>query len=91
MARDKVPLTKIDGAPDRSDVRPGMAYFVGTGPPGKTCGSCKHRGYYIRIAGYDPYWSPGCAMFHQLSGQHGPKIKPDWDACKYYEQGSSTK
>ena len=38
-------MTRIPGYPDRDDVHAGMAHFAGGGPEGKTCESCKHRGY----------------------------------------------
>ena len=39
-------MTRVPGYPDRDDIRPGMAHFEGTGPAGKTCESCAHRGYW---------------------------------------------
>jgi hypothetical protein len=76
------------------DVRPGMAYFTNTGPRGKTCGTCVHRGHvYLkkkinergRTLEEKSVRNNGCEMFHKLSGKHGPAVKKDWNACKYYE------
>lgn len=76
-------MTKLPGVKDSGDVRPGMAYFAGSGPPGVTCGSCLHKGYphadYARN-------KLGCAMFYRLTGKHGPVINGSWSACKYYEE-----
>ena len=87
--------TKLPGAPDRSDAVPGMAYFAGTGPAGKTCGHCCHRGMWRvssierwddRRQTYDAksYRYSGCAMFKQLTGKFGPAIARDNGACKYF-------
>ena len=39
-------MTRIPGVPDRlNDVKPGMAWYCGTGPRGKTCGDCEFRTY----------------------------------------------
>lgn len=69
----------------------GMAYFAGSGPAGKTCGDCKHRGYqrersYPNANGAPVFYrSTGCAMFKKLSGRHGPPIDAALNACKYFE------
>lgn len=87
-------LTKIPGVPDRSDVKPGMAHFAGTGPYGKTCGSCIHRGYWRKGKDrVDPKThmieskqvkTTGCKMFLVLTHKHGPPVFKDWPACKHY-------
>jgi len=81
-----LPLTKTKGFPNKSDVKPGMAYFAGTGPIGKRCGDCTHRGYYRRSGNGTDYHTTSCAMFKTLAGVHGPKVDADWSACKYFEQ-----
>ena len=74
--------TKIKGVPDREDdMKPGMAHFAGTGPRGKTCSMCKHRGYT------PPDWvkiSYGCAMFFKLTQRPGPTVQPNWAACRHF-------
>ena len=89
-------MTKLDGVPDADDAKPGMAYFAGTGPVGKSCGSCKHRGYQRlakprlnkrtnKMVERAFRWG-GCAVFRRLSqGRAGPEVERDWKACKYYE------
>lgn len=70
-----IPMKPVEGVPDRSSVKPGMAFFAATGPAGMTCGKCVHRGPTGR-----------CAMYRKLmSGKHGPPVEPDWRACKYFE------
>lgn len=90
-------MTKIDGVPDSDDALPGMAFFAGTGPLDKTCGTCKHRGL-SRQSGkgkwsekhqqimFRTYRTAACAMFKKLSGNYGPVVKKIYPACKYYEQ-----
>jgi hypothetical protein len=39
-------MTRLPGVPDSDDVNEGMAYFANTGPFGKTCDTCAHRGYW---------------------------------------------
>lgn len=88
-------MTKLDGVPDADDAKPGMAYFAGTGPWDKSCGSCKHRGYQKlskphfnkrlnRTTQRAQRWK-GCSMFRKLTGKMGPEVDRDWKACKYYE------
>jgi hypothetical protein len=76
---------------------PGMAFFARTGPFGKTCGDCKFRGYSRRRS-YEVfnaatgqteavfYRVQACAKFKELTGEHGPAIKGDLLACKYFEK-----
>lgn len=91
-----LPLTKIEGCPDNSQIRPGMAAFYGTGPFGKTCGDCSHRGY--SRPGRSERWDEkleafirkarrhlGCEKFFRMTGKHGPVVEPEWSACKYFE------
>jgi hypothetical protein len=74
-------MTKVPGAPDSGDVRPGMAFYAGSGPPGTCCGTCKHRGYYDR----DYEKRTGCALFFKWTGKSGPPVGLRWASCKYYE------
>lgn len=90
-------LTKLEGVPDsEDDVIPGMAYLPGTGPPGKTCGDCKHRG--LTREGKKLKWNEGlqqlvpkmmrtaqCAMFKKLAMRYGVAVKKRYPACKYFE------
>jgi hypothetical protein len=39
-------MTRLAGCFDTDDIKCGMAHFEGTGPAGKSCGDCVHRGYY---------------------------------------------
>jgi hypothetical protein len=73
-------LTKIEGVPDRSAVRAGMAFFSGSGPAGKTCGDCKH------LDGTGRKKRAGrCLMFKKLAGRRGEEIDLRYSACKYFE------
>jgi hypothetical protein len=60
-----------------------MAYFAGSGPRGAICGGCQHKGYQHFDAVRRKL---GCAMFHRLTGKHGPAINASWSACKYFEE-----
>jgi hypothetical protein len=91
-----LPMKKIPGVPDTDDVRPGMAFFAGTGPFGTKCGDCCHRGYK-RLSSkesFDPttnewvrrsYRVTKYAMFKSMTGKHGADIDKDYPSCKYYE------
>jgi len=90
-------MTQLPGVPDSEDAIPGMAYFAGTGPLGKTCGGCWHRGMFRTARrgfwnnqkqDFDApksYRYAGCAMFKALTGEYGPAISADNHACKYFE------
>jgi hypothetical protein len=88
-------MTKLPGVPDTDDVKPGMAFFAGTGPTDKTCESCAYRGYWrtgkhkfntqtkmLEEAGRH---SNSCAMFLKLTHRHGPAVNRRWAACKYFQ------
>ncbi len=90
-------MTKIEGVADTDDAKSGMAFFAGTGPYGKTCGNCKHRGLtrmsqkatYSEQAKefvHKTYRTSQCAMFKKLAGEYGSAVKKDYPACKYFEQ-----
>jgi hypothetical protein len=92
-------MTKLPGVPDTDDLKAGMAFFPNTGPFGKTCETCAHRGYWRK--GKDKFnvrtgmieekqvRSLGCRMFLKLSDKHGPRVDKNWRACKYYEEKQS--
>ena len=93
-------LTEIPGVPSKAAAIRGMAHFAGSGPSGKTCGDCLHRGYRrqslkehwdaaIRQMVSNFYRHPGCAMYRKLTGRHGSKIAPENHACKYFEAKKS--
>jgi hypothetical protein len=75
-------LTRIEGVPDRDDAIEGMAHFAGSGPVGKTCGDCKHHGGLVRSK--RRIWDR-CAMFKQLTGEHGPEVSKYNKSCRYFE------
>lgn len=89
-------LTKLPGVPDRDSVKPGMAHYAGSGPYGKTCGSCKWRGYFRK--GKDKVnprthmieskrvKTMGCREFLRLTHRHGPAVFSEWPACKFYSE-----
>lgn len=91
------PLTKIEGVPSRDQAIPGMAYFAGTGPDGKTCKDCEHRGYYRQSEKWseerncwvtNSYRVQKCAQFKSMTGRHGADVAADCRACKYFQQKS---
>lgn len=89
-------LTRLPGVPDSDDdVRPGMAFYLNTGPCGATCGTCRHRGYWrptrdkfnprTNIIEERQFKTMACRKYFELSMRHGPPVKADWAACKYWE------
>lgn len=97
-SRPHSPYTDLPGVPDsKRDVRPGMAHYLASGPAGRTCGSCRWRGYQrlAKKVRFDKKTNSeyqravhhgGCQMYLKLSGDHGPPVRPDWAACKYFEE-----
>jgi len=79
-------MTKLPNVPDSSQAIAGMAYFAGTGPFGKTCGDCVHRGYYRTSVNSNSYRVSKYAMYKQFAGRHGPNVDRHNDACKYFEE-----
>jgi hypothetical protein len=89
-------MTRLPGVPDTDDIRPGMASYYGSGPWGKTCGDCAHRGYFKK--GKDKINKKthlfedrrvkhnGCHEYLRLTHKHGPKVSEDWAACKYFQE-----
>lgn len=81
-----LPMVKEAGVPDKSDARPGLAHFAGSGPAGKACADCVSRGYYRQSQSSDnTYRYQGCAKFKSMTGRSGPEVRPDNRACKYFE------
>jgi hypothetical protein len=89
-------MTRIEGVADTDEALPGMAFFAGTGPAGKTCGDCKHRGliresqkaiYSEKLQDFyhKSYRTTQCAMYRKLSGHHGSAVKGDYPGRKYFE------
>lgn len=90
-------MTVIEGVPDSTSARPGMAFFCGTGPAGKTCGDCIHRGYKregrkgtwsekLQQEVYRNYQVQKCAVFKKMAGKHGQDVDADNPSCKYFQQ-----
>lgn len=80
-------MTRLPGVPDRADAIRGMAHFAGSGPEGKTCGDCRHRGYSRLTRDEDhSWWHRGCEMYRRLTGRFGPRISRDLAACRYFEE-----
>lgn len=79
-----IPLTRIEGQPNKADALPGMAHFAGTGPIDKKCGDCVFRGYYRHE--HDARKHNGCRKFKSLTGNNGPEVRSDWRACRHFEQ-----
>lgn len=91
-----LPMTKIEGVPDSSDVKPGMAFFAKTGPAGTTCGDCKFRGYTRESSKghwseaaqdtvYRTYRVQKCLMVKKMTGHHGADVDADNHSCKFFE------
>lgn len=78
-------MTQLEGVPDTDQALPGMAFFAGTGPYGKTCGQCVFRGYYKENKKGDMKRTSGCEKFRRLAGgAHGDPVKKSYPACKYF-------
>jgi hypothetical protein len=91
-----MPMVKVPGVPESETAIAGMAYFSGTGPEGKTCGDCLHRGYRRESQNgtwnelkkemtYTSYRVQKCARFKSMTGHHGTDIAADNKCCKYFE------
>lgn len=78
-------LVDIPGTPKRSDAKPGMAHFAGSGPPGKTCKQCQHFGDV-----YDQHndkYIDRCQKYQQLmGGKVGARISDEYAACRHFEK-----
>ena len=81
-----LPLTQIDGVPDRNNLIRGVAYFAGTGPASEVCRNCKNYGYVRESRFKNYYHTTACHMFKKLTGKHGPRINKSTPACKYFDK-----
>jgi len=89
-----IPLTKAFGEVDALAARtpPGMAFWAGTGPKGRTCRECLHYSVEGR------YGTPGgdhargeltlgrCAKYSRTKRLDGPKFRHSTPVCKYFEE-----
>lgn len=93
----RLPIVKIEGVPDTEAIRPGMAFFCGTGPSGKRCGDCANRGYkrearngkwneQLQQVVHRSYSVQKCAVFKKMAGHDGADVDADNPSCKYFEQ-----
>lgn len=88
-------LTEIPGLPNKADAVAGMAYFAGTGPPGKLCQDCAFWRYLRKTTEkwdeqrnaitFRTYRHGGCEKYWKLTGRHGPAISGENHSCKYFE------
>lgn len=89
-------LTRLPGIPDSAEIKPGMAHFAGSGPAGKTCGQCVHRGYWKKgkdkidkathLIKETQVKTTACKEFLRLSLKHGPAVNVGWAACKFFKE-----
>ena len=52
---------------------PGMAYWAGSGPTGKTCGQCME------------YFNKRCNKYRRMMGRGGPQFGDTAQACKFFD------
>ena len=78
-----------EGASEQTMI-PGMVFFSGTGPTGKTCRGCIH--WQCTAPPNDPPWNRTihyCLKHAALmGGRRGPQVKGAEAACKYFEEAS---
>lgn len=68
------------------DTVPGMAFWAGTGPVGKTCGQCGNYGYYYEDSKRNSKHRDGCALFYKHTRKHaGTKLPESTPSCKYFK------
>ena len=90
-------FTQLPGVPDSSAVRPGMAFYSGTGPERTTCGQCRFRGLYrestrgrwseeTQTIVHKSYKTQGCQKYKSMTGHPGPDVDEGWASCRYFEQ-----
>lgn len=68
----------------------GMAYWLGTGPKGKTCRECiffaSDKSYHSQSGKYGGQLKPApCRKYKILALRAGPKIRATLASCKYFE------
>ncbi len=93
MSRD-IPLTVLDLEFNEmvKNTPSGMAYWAGTGPPGRTCRECRHFGQKKGDIGYNTHGllkNAKCAQYLSLSLRDGRAIPHDSKACKFFEESVS--
>ena len=84
-------LTRLPNVPDRDDIKPGMAFYEGSGP--------RHRGYWragrtvfneqTSMLEEKRVQHSGCTLFLKFTHRHGPEVKKEWKACKYHQRKQS--
>lgn len=64
---------------------PGMAHWSGTGPPGATCGKCRH---HMSLPNHlEKMVLKRCAKYFHLVQKVGPEPIPNKTvACRYWEK-----
>lgn len=78
------PVVMVRGKKKRSSTKPnGYADRPGTGPPGETCRSCRHRKENENRTART-YWKCGL-MRHVWTGGAGTDIKAGSPACSKWE------
>ena len=61
--------------------------ILGSGPAGERCSNCAFWGYYRpNKSGTKRYKTSACLRFKELTGKHGPPIKGENSACKYWRR-----
>ena len=81
-------LNFTDVSVKQAQTVPGMAYFSGTGPEGKTCGDCKYL--ERRVVKFFQY---SCNKYKELTNFKNRLSKadaefdsPNLKSCKYFEE-----
>jgi hypothetical protein len=75
-------------ARQRSETKPGQAFWGGTGPDGKTCRTCARWDADGYMAGSGLLRDAPCGKYRALiHGQQGDRVPHFAKACKYFEQG----
>lgn len=96
--RETAPMSEIDHltepnpdlAAKRSKTMPGMAFWAGTGPEGKTCRECKHWAFDGYLASSGLLKDAQCDKYtRMMNGNPGGKLPHYMPACKYFELDST--
>lgn len=85
-----IPLTKPQGeelAALQADTVRGMAFWAGTGEPGKTCRECLSWGVGKKFKRdrWGELMARRCSKYARMSGRSGPGVPHHKAACKYFE------
>ncbi len=89
-------LTKPQGeemASLQEKTKPGMAFWSGSGPLGKTCRECVNWGWskHFRRDPWGELRPRMCSKFIRLTGgQKGDGVPHHVEACKYFEERPSS-